>query len=188
MSLFQRLWRLVFSWFGWNPEVTRPILAEVMKEDELKITDPEIRNPEVMCPRLAEVMKEEELKMTNNEDEALTIYKVPFREELNLTEEMIVRKVFGEPGQFEDKVVLLVGPTGAGKTTPVNAVANYIMGVQWEDDFRFKIPAIWRITSLFTYFTQWMVQLCPINWPLSTLLALEVLKDLKGTKWSLNKW
>ena len=74
MSLFQRLWRLVLTWFGWNPEVTRPRLADVMKEEERKITD--------------------------NEDEALTIYKVPFREELNLPEEMIVRKVLGEPGQF----------------------------------------------------------------------------------------
>lgn len=153
MSLFQRLWRLVLSWFGWNPEVTRPILAEVMKEDELTITDPEIRNPEVMCPRLAEVMKEDELKMTDNEDEALTIYKVPFREELNLPEEMIVRKVFGEPGQFEDKVVLLVGATGAGKTTLVNAMANYIMGVQWEDDFRFKIPVDDHLKNYVTVYT-----------------------------------
>lgn len=151
MSLFQRLWRLVLSWFGWNPEVTRPILAEVMKEDELKITDPEIRNPEVMCPRLAEVMKEEKLKMTENE--ALTIYKVPFREELNLPEEMIVRKVFGEPGQFEDKVVLLVGATGAGKTTLVNAMANYIMGVKWEDDFRFKIPVDDHLKNYITVYT-----------------------------------
>ena len=153
MSLFQRLWRLVLSWFDWNPEVTRPILADVMKEDELKITDPEIRNPEVMCPRLAEFMKEEELKMTDNEDEALTIYKVPFREELNLTEEMIVRKVFGEPGQFEDKVVLLVGATGTGKTTLVNAMANYIMGVQWEDDFRFKIPVDDHLKNYITVYT-----------------------------------
>lgn len=153
MSLFQRLWRLVLSWFGWNPEVTRPILAEVMKEDELNITDPEIRNPEVMCPRLAEVMKEKELKMTENEDEALTIYKVPFREELNLPEEMIVRKVFGEPGQFDDKVVLLVGATGAGKTTLVNAMANYIMGVKWEDDFRFKIPVDDHLKNYITVYT-----------------------------------
>lgn len=36
-------------------------------------------------------------------------------------------------------VVLLVGATGAGKTTLVNGIANYIFGVQWDDDFRFKL-------------------------------------------------
>jgi len=34
---------------------------------------------------------------------------------------------------------MVLGATGAGKTTMINTIANYIMGVHWEDDIRFKL-------------------------------------------------
>ena len=36
-------------------------------------------------------------------------------------------------------VVILVGATGTGKSTLINGIANYIFGVQWDDDFRFML-------------------------------------------------
>ena len=42
-------------------------------------------------------------------------------------------------GMPNERVLLLVGATGAGKSTLINGIVNYIMGVSWNDDFRFKI-------------------------------------------------
>ena len=38
-----------------------------------------------------------------------------------------------------EKVMMIVGSTGCGKTTTVNAMINHVLGVQWKDDFRFKM-------------------------------------------------
>ena len=45
-------------------------------------------------------------------------------------------------GKFKtvpEKVMMVVGSVGCGKTTMVNAMINHIVGVQWKDDFRLKI-------------------------------------------------
>ena len=52
----------------------------------------------------------------------------------------VAKYKYGEPCRdTHEYVVLVVGATGAGKTTLVNGIANYIFGVQWDDDFRFKL-------------------------------------------------
>ena len=43
------------------------------------------------------------------------------------------------PLVIKEKVVLLVGATGSGKTTLINSMINYVFGVEYEDEFRFKL-------------------------------------------------
>ena len=39
----------------------------------------------------------------------------------------------------EHQVLLVVGGTGSGKSTLINALFNYIVGVDWKDDFKLKL-------------------------------------------------
>ena len=34
---------------------------------------------------------------------------------------------------------MVIGPTGSGKTTLLNSYINYLMGIQYNDNFRYKI-------------------------------------------------
>ena len=37
------------------------------------------------------------------------------------------------------KTILLMGATGSGKTTMIHAMINFVLGVEWQDPFRFML-------------------------------------------------
>ena len=74
--------------------------------------------------------------------EPQNIYKLKLRKVVEDKEKGVAKYRFGKPRiDTQEYVVMLVGATGAGKSTLINGMINYILGVDWKDDFRFKLIA-----------------------------------------------
>ncbi|XP_026534678.1 uncharacterized protein LOC113419487 [Notechis scutatus] len=66
---------------------------------------------------------------------ALTLEKVPS----DASTSCLVYQLGKKNPEVPNKVILVMGATGCGKTTLINGMINYILGVQWENNFRFKL-------------------------------------------------
>ncbi|CAG0904408.1 unnamed protein product [Darwinula stevensoni] len=92
--------------------------------------------------RLAEMVREElAWKYEIPKDGKPRIYKLR-KEKIVWNQDLKIAKY--EVGaktnkDVKEKVLMLVGATGAGKTTMINGIANYVYGVEWKDDFRLKL-------------------------------------------------
>ena len=71
----------------------------------------------------------------------MDLLAIPLTQEKSHVPDTPVRFVFGRggPNQRRRKTVLVMGATGSGKTTLINGMINYILGVGWEDTYRFKL-------------------------------------------------
>lgn len=86
---------------------------------------------------LAHEMKEKCTHLGNE------IYKLPRREiPISSTSGIHKFKIGDQSDMYRglpEKVLMVLGATGAGKSTLINAMANYILGVSLDDPFRFKL-------------------------------------------------
>ncbi|XP_078320634.1 uncharacterized protein LOC144617592 isoform X2 [Crassostrea virginica] len=63
--------------------------------------------------------------------------QVESRNPIAKTRKIIVGKLKQEPE--DEKTILLVGATGSGKSTLIDSIVNYVMGVSFDDPFRFTL-------------------------------------------------
>ncbi|XP_060706697.1 uncharacterized protein LOC132832633 [Hemiscyllium ocellatum] len=68
------------------------------------------------------------------------IYTLPLQKKVLDEAGHLVKCSFGKPtGKHSVRTIMVLGATGAGKTTLINGMVNYILGVGWEDNFRYKL-------------------------------------------------
>ena len=91
----------------------------------------------------------------STQNTAVKIYNLPLihKKESGISVYEIGNPIPGQP--FIEKVLILLGATGAGKTTLINRMVNHIYGVQWDDDFRFQLISeeIAKSQTLITIYT-----------------------------------
>ncbi|XP_044225086.1 uncharacterized protein LOC122994454 [Thunnus albacares] len=68
----------------------------------------------------------------------LPVYKIPLKEE-QINVPGCKRFSFGKDSTKHNRTIMVLGATGAGKSTLINGMINYILGVEWKDSFRFKL-------------------------------------------------
>ncbi|KAL1279270.1 hypothetical protein QQF64_025943 [Cirrhinus molitorella] len=78
-------------------------------------------------------------KEKGGDNENLPMFKLNLDETWQSRDGFCRRCTFGKNITKENKTIMMIGATGAGKTTLINSMINYILGVQWEDDFRFVL-------------------------------------------------
>ncbi|XP_032366049.1 uncharacterized protein LOC116699594 [Etheostoma spectabile] len=90
--------------------------------------------------RLADACKEKST-LLKPKTGPLPVYVVPLKkEEINVNG--CKRFSFGKESKLNPKTnrtIMVLGATGAGKSTLINGIINYILGVKWEDSYRFKL-------------------------------------------------
>ena len=81
---------------------------------------------------------QKQCKIVNNQNK-LKIYK-PMMKTFSINKNVGFRKkVFGKQNHYPEKVILVVGATGSGKTTLINGIINYLFSVKFKDPFRYKL-------------------------------------------------
>ncbi len=91
--------------------------------------------------RLAEKLLPQ-CRFVDENSSGMKLHQLPLKRKNAVRSSKTERWVFGQSKKktnVECKTILLMGATGSGKTTLINAMVNYILGVEWDDPFRFLL-------------------------------------------------
>ncbi|XP_039905286.1 uncharacterized protein LOC120744789 [Simochromis diagramma] len=76
----------------------------------------------------------------------LPVYIIPLKKN-NFNVDGCKSFTFGKESSKPNRTIMVLGATGAGKSTLINGMINYILGVKWEDPYRFKLVDEGELTS-----------------------------------------
>ena len=152
-----------------SPPVDR--LAVVMKSISTFIHN------QVKSQTASNIPDESENNSTDDESQNLSLFELPKNEIFRISTKMIRKVEIGEPPLkvIPHKVLMVVGATGAGKSTLINGMVNYILGVTWKDDFRFKLivdqvqTQAKSVTSEITAYTIYHMEGCRVPYSLTII-------------------
>nr|XP_025035770.1 uncharacterized protein LOC102447044 [Pelodiscus sinensis] len=68
-----------------------------------------------------------------------TVYALPIEKVFDSRATNPKYRLGKETLQIPNKVIMVMGATGSGKTTLINGMINYVLGVHWKDEFRFQL-------------------------------------------------
>ncbi|KAK9538352.1 hypothetical protein VZT92_003527 [Zoarces viviparus] len=85
--------------------------------------------------RLAEYLKHISKSINSKSP---SVYKLPLTQE-DMDIDGCRKFNFGKESMRENRTIMLLGATGSGKSTLINGMINFIVGVEWKDAFRFQL-------------------------------------------------
>ena len=92
-----------------------------------------------------------------------TVYHLSMTKLATTEKQKYAKFEFGKVSYASNKVLMIVGATGSGKSTLINGMVNYLLGVEWDDEFRLKLihekvesqtKSVTKLISAYTFHKQ----------------------------------